>query len=183
MVGMFVEVNDSTGSPSPKHGRSALSNGLVYPGKGSFPSSCQKRAAAGVGTWPSASPLLRAPPLQHQRIVRIEVARHSDQPRAPRVAHATAPLARGSDTPATVSMHGGGSGANIAAWLAVDGAEVAADLLVGGEQPGRVPSWLGICRTRHRPSPPPGPTAPVCRPSGSVRRILRQSPATCGGAF
>jgi sugar/nucleoside kinase (ribokinase family) len=41
------------------------------------------------------------------------------------VAHATAPLARGSDTPATVSMHGGGSGANIAAWLAVDGAEVA----------------------------------------------------------
>jgi sugar/nucleoside kinase (ribokinase family) len=41
------------------------------------------------------------------------------------VAHATAALARGSDTPATVSMHGGGSGANIAAWLAVDGAEVA----------------------------------------------------------
>src|SRR6516164_8828814 len=41
------------------------------------------------------------------------------------VAHATAPLARGSDTPATVTMHGGGSGANIAAWLAVDGAEVA----------------------------------------------------------
>ena len=38
------------------------------------------------------------------------------------VAHATAPLARGSDTPATVTMHGGGSGANIAAWLAVDGA-------------------------------------------------------------
>jgi sugar/nucleoside kinase (ribokinase family) len=41
------------------------------------------------------------------------------------VAHATAPLARGSDTPATVTMHGGGSGANVAAWLAVDGAEVA----------------------------------------------------------
>ena len=41
------------------------------------------------------------------------------------VAHATAPLARGSDTPALVSMHGGGSAANIAAWLAVDGAEVA----------------------------------------------------------
>ncbi len=41
------------------------------------------------------------------------------------VAHATAPLARGSDTPATVTMHGGGSGANIASWLAVDGAEVA----------------------------------------------------------
>src|SRR6202050_5056925 len=39
------------------------------------------------------------------------------------VAHAALPLARGSDTPATVTMHGGGSGANIAAWLAVDGAE------------------------------------------------------------
>jgi sugar/nucleoside kinase (ribokinase family) len=41
------------------------------------------------------------------------------------VAHAALPLAKGSDTPATVSMHGGGSGANIAAWLAVDGSEVA----------------------------------------------------------
>src|ERR1700757_4588420 len=39
------------------------------------------------------------------------------------VAHATLPLAKGSDTPATVTMHGGGSGANVAAWLAVDGAE------------------------------------------------------------
>jgi sugar/nucleoside kinase (ribokinase family) len=41
------------------------------------------------------------------------------------VARASMALARGSDTPATVTMHGGGSGANIAAWLAVDGAEVA----------------------------------------------------------
>jgi sugar/nucleoside kinase (ribokinase family) len=41
------------------------------------------------------------------------------------VAHAAVALARGSDTPATVTMHGGGSGANIAAWLAADGAEVA----------------------------------------------------------
>jgi sugar/nucleoside kinase (ribokinase family) len=41
------------------------------------------------------------------------------------VAHAALPLARGSDTPAVVTMHGGGAGANIAAWLAVDGAEVA----------------------------------------------------------
>src|SRR6202023_776816 len=36
------------------------------------------------------------------------------------VAHAALPLARGSDTPATVSMHGGGSGANIAAWRGAD---------------------------------------------------------------
>src|SRR5260370_2889739 len=41
------------------------------------------------------------------------------------VAHAMLPLAKSSDTPATVTMHGGGSGANIAAWLAVDGGEVA----------------------------------------------------------
>src|ERR1700741_4144231 len=41
------------------------------------------------------------------------------------VARAALPLAKGSDTPAAVSTHGGGSGANIAAWLAGDGAEVA----------------------------------------------------------
>jgi sugar/nucleoside kinase (ribokinase family) len=41
------------------------------------------------------------------------------------VARVALPLAKGSDTPAAVSTHGGGSGANIAAWLAVDGAEVA----------------------------------------------------------
>jgi sugar/nucleoside kinase (ribokinase family) len=41
------------------------------------------------------------------------------------VAHAMLPLAKASDTPATVTMHGGGSGANIAAWLAFDGTEVA----------------------------------------------------------
>jgi len=41
------------------------------------------------------------------------------------VARAALPLAKGSDTPATVTVHGGGSGANIAAWLTVEGAEVA----------------------------------------------------------
>jgi sugar/nucleoside kinase (ribokinase family) len=41
------------------------------------------------------------------------------------VARASLPLAKGSDTPAIVTLHGGGSGANLAAWLAVDGAEVA----------------------------------------------------------
>jgi sugar/nucleoside kinase (ribokinase family) len=40
------------------------------------------------------------------------------------VAHATLPLARGSDTPAKVTTHGGGSGANVAAWLGADGADV-----------------------------------------------------------
>src|SRR4249920_374785 len=41
------------------------------------------------------------------------------------VARATLPLARGSDTPANVTMHGGGSGANVAAWMAADGGDVA----------------------------------------------------------
>jgi sugar/nucleoside kinase (ribokinase family) len=41
------------------------------------------------------------------------------------VARAALPLSKGSDTPAAVTTHGGGSGANVAAWLAVDGAEVA----------------------------------------------------------
>jgi sugar/nucleoside kinase (ribokinase family) len=41
------------------------------------------------------------------------------------VARAALPLAKGSDTPAAVTMHGGGSGANVASWLAVEGVEVA----------------------------------------------------------
>src|SRR5215475_1263675 len=39
------------------------------------------------------------------------------------VARAVYPLAKGSDTPAAVNMHGGGSGANVASWLAVEGVE------------------------------------------------------------
>jgi len=41
------------------------------------------------------------------------------------VARARYALARASDTPAIVTMHGGGSGANVASWLAVEGADVA----------------------------------------------------------
>lgn len=41
------------------------------------------------------------------------------------VARAAFPLAKGSDTPAAVTMHGGGSGANVASWLSVEGIEVA----------------------------------------------------------
>ncbi|RBQ19758.1 sugar kinase [Spongiactinospora rosea] len=41
------------------------------------------------------------------------------------VARARFPLARASDTPAIVTMHGGGSGANVSSWLAVEGADVA----------------------------------------------------------
>nr|WP_221308115.1 sugar kinase [Nocardiopsis mwathae] len=39
------------------------------------------------------------------------------------VARAFHPLARGSDTPASVITYGGGSGANVAAWLAIEGTE------------------------------------------------------------
>src|SRR6201984_2656876 len=41
------------------------------------------------------------------------------------VARATLPLPRCSDPPAAVTMHGGGSGANVAAWMAADGGDVA----------------------------------------------------------
>ncbi|MFC7330102.1 carbohydrate kinase family protein [Marinactinospora rubrisoli] len=41
------------------------------------------------------------------------------------VARAFHPLARGSDTPASVIMYGGGSGANVAAWLALEGTDTA----------------------------------------------------------
>ena len=41
------------------------------------------------------------------------------------VARAAYPLAKGGDTPAKVTMHGGGSGANVASWLAVEGVESA----------------------------------------------------------
>src|SRR6202046_5871302 len=53
------------------------------------------------------------------------------------VAHATLPLARGSDTPAKVTTHGGGSGANVAAWLGADGADVAFIGRRGADIPGR----------------------------------------------
>jgi sugar/nucleoside kinase (ribokinase family) len=41
------------------------------------------------------------------------------------VARAAFPLSKGGDTPANVTMHGGGSGANVASWLAVAGVESA----------------------------------------------------------
>jgi ribokinase len=49
------------------------------------------------------------------------------------VAHMTGPLAVGSDTPAQVETRPGGSGANVAAWLAEAGAEVALAARVGAD--------------------------------------------------
>src|SRR5260370_9931648 len=53
------------------------------------------------------------------------------------VAHATLPLARGSDAAGSVSMHGRGSGANIAGWMAADGGDVACSGRRGADIPGR----------------------------------------------
>lgn len=53
------------------------------------------------------------------------------------IARASGPLARGSDTPASVSMAGGGSGANVVAWTAALGAPVCFACRVGDDLPGR----------------------------------------------
>ncbi len=53
------------------------------------------------------------------------------------VARAAYPLARSSDTPASVTMHGGGSGANTAAWLAVEGNDAAFIARRGADITGR----------------------------------------------
>jgi ribokinase len=53
------------------------------------------------------------------------------------VARASGPLARGSDTPAQISVQGGGSAANVAAWAAHLGAEVSLVCRVGDDDRGR----------------------------------------------
>ena len=67
--------------------------------------------------------------------------------------------------------------------------EITADLQVGGEQPGLAPPRLGICRTRHRPSPPLGPEpVPVHQPDNTTipsylrRRVLIRPRADAKGA-
>src|SRR5688500_4398669 len=47
------------------------------------------------------------------------------------------PLARGSDAPAVIRFHGGGSAANTAAWLAAAGAEPVLVGVVGDDERGR----------------------------------------------
>jgi ribokinase len=53
------------------------------------------------------------------------------------IARVEGPLARGSDTPARVSVSGGGSAANVAAWAAALGAPVALACRVGDDDRGR----------------------------------------------
>jgi ribokinase len=54
-----------------------------------------------------------------------------------RVTGPPTPLNRGSDTPAKVSLQGGGSGANVAAWAAALGTPVCFACRVGDDLPGR----------------------------------------------
>lgn len=53
------------------------------------------------------------------------------------VARLERPIARGSDAPARISFRGGGSAANVAAWLAVAGASPVLVGRVGGDERGR----------------------------------------------
>jgi sugar/nucleoside kinase (ribokinase family) len=53
------------------------------------------------------------------------------------VAQVSNELARGSDTPARISVRGGGSAANVAAWAAVLGADVTLVCRVGDDERGR----------------------------------------------
>jgi ribokinase len=53
------------------------------------------------------------------------------------VAALPGPLAHGSDTPAPIALHGGGSAANVAAWAAAAGAEVTLVARVGDDELGR----------------------------------------------
>lgn len=54
------------------------------------------------------------------------------------VAHLPGPLAFGSDVPAPVTFHGGGAGANVAAWLVAAGTSATLVARVGDDAAGRV---------------------------------------------
>jgi ribokinase len=70
------------------------------------------------------------------------------------VCHLAGPIAPGSDSPASISMGGGGSAANVAAWLAVAGAHPAMVGRVGADERGAaaeaallatgVETWLAV---------------------------------------
>jgi ribokinase len=87
------------------------------------------------------------------------------------VAAASGPLARGSDTPASVRFAGGGQGANVAAWLAVLGAPVAFVGRVGDDPAGRASvaalAGLGVdVRVEIDPERPTGCCVVIVEPDG-----------------
>ena len=85
------------------------------------------------------------------------------------VAALPGPLAHGSDTPARISHHQGGSGANVAAWLAAAGAEVAFAGRAGADPLGdaAVAALAGVTLAVERdPERPTGTCIVLVHPGG-----------------
>jgi ribokinase len=87
------------------------------------------------------------------------------------VAVASGPLARASDTPAHVEVRGGGSAANVAAWLAALGVPVALVARVGDDDRGRAAvaelAAAGVeCHVEVDPERPTGTCVVLVEPGG-----------------
>jgi len=90
------------------------------------------------------------------------------------VAALPGPLAHGSDTPAAISHHQGGSGANVAAWLAAAGAEVAFAGRAGADPLGdaAVAALAGVALAVERdPERPTGTCIVLVHPDGERTMI------------
>ena len=90
------------------------------------------------------------------------------------VAALPGPLAHGSDTPAAISHHQGGSGANVAAWLAAAGAEVAFAGRAGADPLGdaAVAALAGVALAVERdPERPTGTCIVLVHPGGERTMI------------
>jgi ribokinase len=98
------------------------------------------------------------------------------------VTRISAPLARASDTPAEISVQGGGSAANVAAWAAVLGADVSLVCRVGDDDRGRaaVAALRGVdVRATVDPHRPTG-TCVVLVERGGERTMLPDPGANDG---
>ena len=101
------------------------------------------------------------------------------------VVAASGPLARGSDTPASVRFRGGGQGANVAAWTAWLGAPVAFAGRVGDDVAGREAAdalrSLGVdVRVEVDPAAPTGTCVVIVEPDGE--RTMLPDPGANDGA-
>jgi ribokinase len=85
------------------------------------------------------------------------------------VTRPSGPLARGSDTPASITVRGGGSGANVAAWAAWLGTPVVFGCRVGDDERGRaaVAELRGVdVRAAVDPQRPTGTCVVLVEPGG-----------------